>query len=83
MGLIIRQIQILQLWHFGAKPNKYILDSLGLNINKWGYIDVNENQETSIKGVFAAGDLIYAKSTVAWAARSGRDAAECIYKELS
>lgn len=28
-----------------------------ININKWGYIEANENMETNIKGVFAAGDV--------------------------
>ena len=43
---------------------------------------MDKNQETSIPGVFAAGDLIYTKSTVAWAAKSGRDAAKGISEKL-
>lgn len=60
----------------GSKPNTKVLDSLGLELNDWGYIKVDENYETSKKNVFAAGDIMGDKSTVAWAARSGRNAAE-------
>ena len=60
----------------GSKPNIKVLDSLGLELNDWGYIKVDENYETSKKNVFAAGDIMGDKSTVAWAARSGRNAAE-------
>ena len=52
------------------------------NIEDNFYIKVDENQMTSRKKVFAAGDLIGVKSTVAWAARSGRDAAEKIVEFL-
>lgn len=42
----------------GSKPNKKLLEKLGLELNEWGYIKVDENFETSMKNVFAAGDLI-------------------------
>ena len=66
----------------GAEAEKSVLDELGVNLNKWGYIDVDKNYETSIQNVFAGGNLIGNKATVAWAARSGRDAAETIYRKL-
>lgn len=47
-----------------------------------GYIKVDENQMTSKEKIFACGDLIGDKSTVAWAARSGRDVAEKIEEYL-
>ena len=43
---------------------------------------VDERYMTSRKGVFAGGDLIGTKATVAWAARSGRNASEEIIKYL-
>ena len=49
---------------------------LGLTLNKWGNIYINENYQTSNPKIFAGGDLAGCKGTVAWAARSGRDAAE-------
>lgn len=51
--------------------------------NKWGYINVNDDMQTSINKVFAGGDIVGEKSTVAYAARSGRNSAESIIKFLS
>lgn len=62
----------------GSETEKSILKKLNLELNNWGYVKVDENQMTSQKKIFAAGDLIGIKSTVAWAARSGRDAAKNI-----
>lgn len=56
---------------------------LGLTINKWGNIYVNENYQSSNPKVFAGGDLAGCKGTVAWAARSGREAADRIKEYLN
>lgn len=50
--------------------------------NKWGYIYVNEKMETSIKNIYAAGDIAGEKQTVAYAARSGRNVAEAIIEKF-
>lgn len=55
---------------------------LGLTINKWGNIYINENYQSSNSKIFAGGDLAGCKGTVAWAARSGREAANSIKKYL-
>ena len=65
----------------GSKPEDFIKD-LSLQLNKWGYIQIDENNQTSKPNVFAGGDIAGAKGTVAWAARSGRDAANSIMKFL-
>lgn len=57
----------------GSHPEKACITEFELN--EKGYIKINENMETSIKNVYAGGDIIGGKQTVAWAARSGRDAA--------
>ena len=67
----------------GSKPEKKVIEKLGIETNSKGYITVDENYMTSIKGVFAGGDLIGGKATVAWAARAGRNAAEEIEKWLN
>lgn len=64
----------------GSKPEKNAIKEL--EKNKWNYIKVNENMQTSIKNVYAGGDIVGEKQTVAWAARSGRNAAENILKFL-
>ena len=58
----------------GSEPEDFVKE-LGLELNKWGRIQTNENFETSHPNVYAGGDIAGAKSTVAWAARSGRDVA--------
>ena len=55
---------------------------LGLTLNKWGNILVDENYQTSDKQIYAGGDLAGIKGTVAWAARSGRDVAENIIRKM-
>lgn len=67
----------------GAESEKQVLQSLGLEINKWGYIKIDENNRTSKEKVFASGDIAGEKKTVAWAARSGRNAAEKIHQYLN
>lgn len=62
----------------GSKPENTIIEKF--EKNEYGYIKIDENMQTSISKVFAGGDIIGQKATVAWAARSGRDAAEKILK---
>lgn len=66
----------------GSKPEEKIVSNLGLEVTKRGYIIVDENYETSKKNVFAAGDIIGEKQTVAWAAKCGRDSAKKIIEKL-
>ena len=59
----------------GSKPDEKINKKLGLKLDVYGYIKTDKRQMTSMKGVFAGGDLTGTERTVAYAARSGRDAA--------
>ena len=65
----------------GSAPESFV-NSLGLELNKWGYINIDEKNRTSNPKIFAGGDIAGAKQTVAWAARSGRDAANAIIEYL-
>lgn len=65
----------------GSMVSDEVLD-LGLTLNKWGNIYVNEKYQSSNPKIFAGGDLAGCKGTVAWAARSGRDAANSIKEYL-
>ena len=58
----------------GSKPYMELVGKLNLNLDENGYIKVNNNQ-TSDDKIFAGGDIINETRTVAFAARSGRDAA--------
>ena len=41
----------------GFEPNYDFIKNLGI-VNEEGYIEVNENQETKIKGIYASGDCV-------------------------
>ena len=66
----------------GSKTEEFI-KNLGLKLTNRNYVDVNENFETSNKKIYAGGDLIGGKGTVAYAARNGRDVANIILKKIS
>ena len=66
----------------GSMPEEKIVNSLGLECDRKGYIKVDENYETSMKNVFAGGDVAGSKATVAWAARTGRNVAEYIMTQM-
>ncbi len=54
-----------------------------LSVSQWGTIKINfKTMETSINGIFAAGDIVRGASLVVWAIRDGRDAAKSIQKYL-
>ena len=65
----------------GSAPAQFV-NGLGLELNKWGYINIDEKYRTSNPKIFAGGDIAGSKGTVAWAARAGRDAAEAIIEYL-
>lgn len=66
----------------GSETETSLVSKLGLKLNRWGYINVDENFMTSIPMVFAGGDLIGTEATVAWAASDGKKAAQAIAKKL-
>ena len=65
----------------GSHPEEYVKE-FELKLNKWGNIEVDKDYKTSNSKIYAGGDLAGVKSTVAWSARSGRNAAESISKDL-
>lgn len=65
----------------GSKPAEFV-SKLGLELNKWGNILINEKYQTSNPKIYSGGDLAGVKGTVAWAARSGREAGKEIIAKL-
>lgn len=66
----------------GSKTEEAIVKSLELELTSRGNIKIDENYMTSRNKVFAGGDLSGTKQTVAWASRSGREAANAIMNYL-
>ena len=64
----------------GSKPEEKVVKEF--EKNKWGYVNINEELQTSISNVYAIGDIAGNKATVAWAAKSGRDVAYKIIESL-
>ena len=66
----------------GSKSNVELIKKQKLETDKYGCIKVDENFRTSIKNIYAIGDVAGQKQTVAWAAKSGRDVANIIIESL-
>lgn len=55
-----------------------------LKVTRWGTIKADfRTHETSLPGVYAAGDIVRGASLVVWAIRDGREAAEAILSYLN
>ena len=65
----------------GSKPADFV-SKLGIKLDKWGNIKIDENYKTSNDKIYAGGDIAGVKKTVAWAAYSGREAAKKIIQNL-
>ena len=56
----------------------------GLEVTRWGTVKAEfTSGQTSLEGVFAAGDIVRGASLVVWAIKDGRDAAEAILGYLN
>ncbi len=66
----------------GGKADKEMLENEGIALTNKKYVEVDENGKTSYKKVFAGGDVTGQNSTVAWAARDGREIANKIAEYL-
>ena len=54
-----------------------------LAVSRWGTLKADfKTMQTSLPGVFAAGDIVRGASLVVWAIRDGRDAADAIHNYL-
>ena len=55
----------------------------GLEVTRWGTVQADfRTKETSLPGVYAAGDIVRGASLVVWAIRDGREAADAIAKHI-
>ena len=55
----------------GSKPETFV-KNLGLELDNYGNIKINDKYQTSMKNVYAIGDIAGVTKTVAWAAVSGK-----------
>jgi glutamate synthase (NADPH/NADH) small chain len=59
-----------------------LLDDLGVRLDPRGNVTIDENYQSSVEGVFAAGDMHRGASLVVWAIAEGRHAAAGIDRYL-
>jgi len=68
----------------GATPEQKLSQELGLETTEKGFIKVNKNQETNVKGVYAAGDITdNPLKQVVTAAGQGAVAAHLAYESIN
>jgi glutamate synthase (NADPH/NADH) small chain len=63
------------VYAIGTNANPIIGQTSKIKLNKWGYIDADDNLATSIAGVYAGGDIVTGGATVILAMGAGRQAA--------
>lgn len=66
----------------GANPEQNVIKNLGIDTNKYGNIKIDDKYRTSNKKIYAGGDLAGIKGTVAWASKTGREAAKSIIEDF-
>ena len=65
----------------GTRANPILTKSIpNLKLNKWGYIETDENGQTNLEGIFAGGDIVTGTATVITAMGAGKRAAHSIDK---
>lgn len=67
----------------GVRANPILTRSIPeLKLNKWGYIETDENSKTNIDGIYAGGDIVSGAATVISAMGAGRRAANAMHEYL-
>ena len=66
----------------GSQADQELLNKQGIETDKKGFIKIDDHNRTSIKNVYAGGDVVGEEATVAYAARSGRETANYITQML-
>jgi glutamate synthase (NADPH/NADH) small chain len=73
---------VLLAMGFVGPERKGMIEELGLAIDARGNVQCDEAYQTSVPGVFAAGDMRRGQSLVVWAIHEGREAARAVDKHL-
>jgi glutamate synthase (NADPH/NADH) small chain len=70
------------VYAIGTDANPVIGQTSDIRLNDWGFIATDENLATSIRGVFAGGDIVTGGATVILAMGAGRKAARSMKQYL-
>ena len=67
---------------FAHPEHKGPISALNLQVDKQGNVATNDQYQTSVEGVFSAGDMRRGQSLIVWAISEGREVAKAIDKYL-
>ena len=81
--LILEADLVLVAYGFDPVPFPPGSDFAAIDVNDWGGMVVDDNQMTTIPGVFSGGDAVRGAQLVVHAVRDGRQAAEGIVRWLA
>ncbi len=70
------------VYAIGTNANPILGQTSNIKLNKWGYIETDENLASSLAGVFAGGDIVTGAATVILAMGAGRKAARSMKASL-
>ncbi len=74
---------VIKALGFDPEDLPALFDEPALTVNRWGAVRIDfATMQTSLKGVFAAGDIVRGASLVVWAIKDGRDAAEAMHAHM-
>jgi glutamate synthase (NADPH/NADH) small chain len=74
---------VLLAMGFLGPPRAGLLEQLGVELDARGNVARNAGWETSVPGVFVAGDMGRGQSLIVWAIAEGRSAAAAVDRYLS
>ncbi len=74
---------VIKALGFDAEDLPTMFGSPDLGVTRWGTLRVDhKTMQTSLDGVFAAGDIVRGASLVVWAVRDGRDVSDHMHNYL-
>ncbi|KJS24173.1 MAG: dihydropyrimidine dehydrogenase [Hyphomonadaceae bacterium BRH_c29] len=79
----VKADMVIKALGFDPEDLPALFDEPALSVNRWGAVKVDyATMETSLPGVYAAGDIVRGASLVVWAIKDGRDAAEAMHQAM-
>ncbi len=67
----------------GWNPNAELAREIGIKLDQWGYIEVDQHMRTNIPRVYACGDVVGGVQQIATAVGEGSTAALSVFEDMS
>ena len=80
----VKADMVIKALGFDPEDLPALFNEPALTVNRWGAVRVDyATMETSLPGVYAAGDIVRGASLVVWAIRDGREAAQAMLEKFA